>query len=117
MKDDNDVEESSDCEDIEDDLNDMVPTTDLPEIILVEEDEFTEKIDESSILNNIREVQQSLDDAVKENKVNQCMTPAQPELTKLEESQPKLEKLEVGTDRSSNLIRIYCLISNLMCLH
>ena len=40
----------------------------------MEEDEFTEKIDKSTeILNNIQTVQLNLDEAVKENKVNESI--------------------------------------------
>ena len=69
ITDDNDVE-ASDCEDTDEDLT-IIPTTDIPEVILVEEDEFTEKINESTeIFDNIKQVQLSLDEAVKENKVS-----------------------------------------------
>ena len=65
-----------------------IPTTDIPEVILVEEDEFTEKIDDSTeILKNIQEVQLSLDEAVKENKVNESQTMPGASLPKVDTSQ------------------------------
>lgn len=55
----------------------LIPTTDIPEVILVEEDEFTEKIDKSTeILTNIQNVQLNLDEVVRENKVNESITGA-----------------------------------------
>ena len=86
ITDDNDVE-ASDCEDTDEDLT-IIPTTDIPEVILVEEDEFTEKINESTeIFDNIKQVQLSLDEAVKENKVNESQTMPGASLPKVETSQ------------------------------
>ena len=60
----------------------------------MEEDEFTEKIDESTeILKNIQEVQLSLDEAVKENKVNESLVGAGG-LPRVEATQPKIESKE-----------------------
>ena len=93
VTDENNVDvEASDCEETEEDVT-LVPTTDIPEVILVEEDEFTEKIDESTgMINNIQQVQLSLNEAVKENKVNESLTVAG--LPKVEATQVKKERLE-----------------------
>ena len=60
----------------------------------MEEDEFTEKIDESTeIFKNIQQVQLSLDEAVKENKVNESLVGAGG-LPRVEATQPKIESKE-----------------------
>ena len=103
MRNENDPQEASEYEEEEEDQTLVVPTTDLPEITLVVEDEYTEKIDESDVIKNIREVQQSLEQAERENKVNESVeTVKEKEKEEVveqskEESQEKVEETKQET--------------------
>ena len=79
-----------DFDEDEDDYHDYVPHTDLPDVILVEEDENTEKIDnEAPSINN--KFLDQIQAAEKDNKVNEQMLKKTPETVK---TNPRAETIE-----------------------
>ena len=88
--------EALEDEDTEEDPAQFIPTTEIPDIILVEEDEFTEKIDDSNIINNHHEDQQGLEEAVKENTINESLKADLPRAT---EDKSQLESLDLDLER------------------
>ena len=95
-KEENHPNEALEYEDTEEDPAQFIPTTEIPDIILVEEDEFTEKIDDSNIINNLHEDQQGLEEAVKENTINESLKADLPRAT---EDKSQLESLDLDLER------------------
>ena len=85
--------EAIENEDTEEDPAQFIPTTEIPDIILVEEDEFTEKIDDSNIINNLHEDQKILEESVKENTINESLKADLPRAT---EDKSQLESLDLA---------------------
>ena len=104
----------------EDDYHDYVPHTDLPEVILVEEDEYTEKVDNEQ-LSNIQNTLDQTMEAEKDNQINyhiakskQTTSNINPATTSLEApdhpiivateeyTQPRVEVINAGDEKTAS---------------